>query len=67
MKASGKTSQKVFKWKELVLEAKEVRTLRQRHSFLDRTVRKHHPGSHRFDLLINGRPVETASVDLDRV
>ncbi len=67
VKASGKTSPKVFKLKELVLKAGERRPVEQRHRFVDRTIRTHHPGDHLIELLVNGRVVAAGTIRLDRV
>jgi 3-methyladenine DNA glycosylase AlkC len=55
IKASGKASPKVFKLKRLTLPGMTAITLGARISFADLTTRKHYAGSHRIELLINGR------------
>lgn len=67
VKKTGKTGPKVFKLKELILKPGERLVLERRHSFADRTIRTHHPGAHRVDIMVNGRVAATASLDLDRV
>jgi len=67
VKKSGKTSPKVFKLKELVLRPSERRALTQRHRFVDRTIRTHHAGDHRFALVVNGRSMAEGTVRLVRV
>jgi len=67
VKKSGKTRPKVFKLKELVLGPGERRALTQRHSFVDRTIRTHHAGDHRFALVVNGRTMAEGTVRLVRV
>ena len=54
VKQSGATSAKVFKLKELTLAAAEKLTIAKRQRIQDFTTRKHHPGSHRVQLLVNG-------------
>ncbi|MEZ4939259.1 MAG: hypothetical protein R3D58_00235 [Saprospiraceae bacterium] len=51
---TGKTSRKVFKIKELILEAGGVDTIRRQQRFTDFTTRKHYPGEHRLRILVNG-------------
>lgn len=57
VKKSGTTSAKVFKLKELTLKAGETFTFTKRQRIQDFTTRKHHAGSHRVQLLINGEVV----------
>jgi len=54
-RSSGRTSAKVFKWKQLDLSAGETITLSKRQVIRDFTTRRHHPGRHRVELQINGR------------
>jgi 3-methyladenine DNA glycosylase AlkC len=65
VKASGKTAPKVFKLRRLVLPAKGRLSLEGRVSFADLTTRRHYPGVHRLDLLLNGVsfPIGQARVD----
>lgn len=54
VKKSGNASAKVFKWKELRVEAGETISLAKRQVVKDFTTRKHHPGLHRVEILVNG-------------
>lgn len=54
-KASGGTSPKVFKLRELVLAPGEVQTLTKRQTIRNFTTRKHYPGRHRIEVQVNGR------------
>ncbi|MCL2521388.1 MAG: DNA alkylation repair protein [Erysipelotrichales bacterium] len=56
VKATGKTSQKVFKISEILLKEAEVKTYTRKHSFEDVSVRKHYPGIHGITLIVNGNP-----------
>jgi len=60
VKASGESSPKVFKGGELDVGSHEPARLRKTISIRQHTTRKHYPGLHRVDVLINGRshPVE---------
>jgi 3-methyladenine DNA glycosylase AlkC len=55
VKASGGTSAKVFKLRELTLAAGGKQVLRKRQTIRNFTTRKHHPGRHRLEIQINGR------------
>ena len=60
-RASGKGSEKVFKWKPLTLSPGETLTITKRQTIRDFSTRRHHPGRHRLELQINGRRLsETA-------
>jgi 3-methyladenine DNA glycosylase AlkC len=54
VKKSGNASAKVFKWKELRAEPGETILLTKRQMVKDFTTRKHHPGLHRVEILVNG-------------
>jgi len=51
---SGKISQKVFKIKELSLEAGQLAELSRHQRFQDFTTRKHYAGIHKLRILVNG-------------
>ena len=65
VKASGKTAPKVFKLRKLVIPAGGRVSLEGRISFVDLTTRRHYPGVHRLELLLNGVafPIGQARVD----
>ena len=54
VKASGKASPKVFKLRQLRLAPGGRASLAARVSFADLTTRRHYPGDHRIDVLLNG-------------
>ena len=58
VKASGKTSRKIFQIREGDFKPGN-HPVSRKHSFKDLSTRKHYPGSHRFTVIING--VEKAS------
>jgi 3-methyladenine DNA glycosylase AlkC len=64
VKASGGTSAKVFKLRELSLAAGETQVIRKRQTIRDFTTRKHHAGSHRLEIQVNGRILAAARFDL---
>jgi 3-methyladenine DNA glycosylase AlkC len=64
VKASGKTSPKVFKLKELELEAGGSARLAKSISLAQHTTRTHYPGRHRVELLVNGRAREAGAFEV---
>lgn len=61
VKANGSASPKVFKLKVLELAAGEVTECRKKLSLADLSTRRHYPGEHRVEALINGRAVPLGS------
>ena len=57
VKASGRASPKVFKLKAVELAPGERVSLAKSVSLADMTTRRHHPGRHAVDALVNGRAV----------
>ena len=55
VKANGKTTAKVFKLKNIQLEAEETACLRKKHSFRIVTTRTYYAGPHQVDILVNGQ------------
>jgi 3-methyladenine DNA glycosylase AlkC len=64
VKASGKTSSKVFKWSELSLAPGAGVKFSKKHSFRDITTRVYYPGAHRIEVQINGARYSLATVEL---
>jgi 3-methyladenine DNA glycosylase AlkC len=64
VKANGATRPKVFKLRKLALRPGERVQLGDTLSFKDLTTRRHYPGRHRLDLLINGIPHPLAEFDV---
>jgi len=54
IKANGKASPKVFKMRAIELAPQEVIRLRKTISLADMTTRKHYPGMHKVEVLVNG-------------
>jgi 3-methyladenine DNA glycosylase AlkC len=54
VKANGETRPKVFKLKELDLGPGETAKLEKTVSLVQRTTRRHHPGRHRVEVVLNG-------------
>lgn len=66
VKASGEARPKVFKLKALSLAPGEKVSLGKTISFAEHTTRRPHPGRHRLEALVNGRPVELAELRVTR-
>jgi 3-methyladenine DNA glycosylase AlkC len=62
VKADGKARAKVFKVQSVRLEPGQKAALSKSISFAQRTTRRHHPGRHRVDALVNGRAVPIGAV-----
>ncbi|QBK06632.1 DNA alkylation repair protein [Hylemonella gracilis] len=59
VKKNGETSRKVFKWRTLPLDAGATLTLDKQQTVQDYTTRKHYPGVHTVEVLVNGVTVGT--------
>lgn len=64
VKANGQARAKVFKLKTLDLAAHETQRVGKKISLADMTTRKHYPGHHRVDAILNGRAQALGAFDL---
>jgi 3-methyladenine DNA glycosylase AlkC len=64
IKANGGSRAKVFKLKTLDLAPHETQRLGKQISLAEMTTRKHYPGPHRVDVILNGRSQLLGSFDL---
>ncbi|MCF6327462.1 MAG: DNA alkylation repair protein [Devosiaceae bacterium] len=64
IKANGKTSGKVFKWKNTHLKSGAELSAQKRHPMKPITTRKYYGGGHRVEILINGETVCGADFEL---
>ncbi len=64
VKASGQSSPKVFKLKSLSLSAGQSMSIGKSISLAQLTTRKHYPGAHRVELILNGRTVPLGQFQL---
>jgi 3-methyladenine DNA glycosylase AlkC len=64
VKASGKTSAKVFKLKVVKLASGETLSLGKTVSTAEMTTRKHHAGKHRVEVLLNGQAQALGAFEL---
>ncbi|MEG3617722.1 hypothetical protein V5T82_04585 [Magnetovibrio sp. PR-2] len=65
MRANGKTSPKVFKWKTVELKGGESLTISKRHNIKPVTTRKYYSGTHKVEVLVNGVSLGVAKFELD--
>jgi 3-methyladenine DNA glycosylase AlkC len=63
-RAGGKSAAKVFKWKTFDLAGGEAVALRINQTIRDFSTRRHHPGRHNVDLIVNGQTMATSEFDL---
>jgi len=64
VKANGQTSAKVFKLKTLKLAPGETARLAKKLSLAEMTTRKHYPGVHKVDVILNGQPQPLGAFEL---
>lgn len=64
VKATGKTSRKIFKISETTMAAGERKDYAKTHSFANVSIRKHHPGTHAIALIVNGEERGTLGFEL---
>jgi 3-methyladenine DNA glycosylase AlkC len=64
VKASGRTSIKVFRLRQLELPARAQLRLTKTISLRDMTTRRHYPGRHKVEALLNGRVLELGDFEL---
>ena len=63
VKATGKTSPKVFQLKEAVL-IPGIHKIKKKHTFANMSTRKHFAGSHNFQIVVNGEIKAEQTVEL---
>jgi 3-methyladenine DNA glycosylase AlkC len=63
-KKSGALLPKVFKLKDVVLQPGETISILKKQSFQDFTTRKHFPGQHKLEILVNGEVVKRVSLQV---
>ncbi|NJK88499.1 MAG: DNA alkylation repair protein [Myxococcales bacterium] len=63
-RANGRTSPKVFKWTTLHLDAHGESSIAKRHAFRKTTVRVLYPGQHLITMLVNGKEIARATVNV---
>jgi 3-methyladenine DNA glycosylase AlkC len=63
-RGGGKTAAKVFKWKSFDLAAGESAALRISQVIRDFSTRRHHPGRHAVELIVNGETMGASGFEL---
>jgi len=63
VKSSGKTSPKVFQIKEVEMTP-GTHSIRKKHSFKNMSTRKHYPGAHKFEVVVNGEVKADGKIEL---
>lgn len=64
IKANGKSSAKVFKLKAVTLAPRESMTMQKKISLAAMTTRKHYPGQHEVEVILNGEARPLGSFEL---
>lgn len=64
IKKNNKIIKKIFKGKSFVLKSKQTFLFHKSHRFEDLSTRKHYPGMHKIEVLINGNVAYEFSVEL---
>jgi len=64
IKANGASQPKVFKLKTIELAPREAVPLKKRLSLMQLTTRKHYPGTHHMELMVNGRAYPLGTFEL---
>lgn len=63
-RAGGKTATKVFKLKTFELTAGDTASLNISQTIRDFSTRRHHPGRHEVELIVNGQTMATAAFEI---
>jgi len=66
-RANGKTSPKVFKWKNITLEPQVDMTEKRKHVIKKISTRRYYAGTHHVEIFINGRSFGLQSFELQNV
>ena len=64
-KANGRTSPKVFKWKQLTVGERKRHSSTRRHAIRPITTRRYYPGTHFLELQVNGRLMGREAFELE--
>ncbi|MBO9152133.1 DNA alkylation repair protein [Chitinophaga sp. GCM10012297] len=64
IKSSGETSKKVFKLKETELQPGQTLQIVKKQLFQDLTTRKHYPGKHLLEIIVNGKTMGSKGFSL---
>jgi 3-methyladenine DNA glycosylase AlkC len=61
VKANGKLAGKVFKLRKYTVNKDEKKTISKKHSFRQMSTRKHYPGEHKLEIIVNGESLNEKS------
>lgn len=64
MKSNGKTNRKIFQIKEAECSPNKTYSIVKRHSFEQRSTRKHYPGKHNIAIIVNGDELAIQSFEV---
>ena len=65
VKANGKTTPKVFKFRTLELDAGETVVLEKKHAIRPISTRRYYPGEHAVEILVNGKSLGSTPFELN--
>ena len=65
VKANGNTTAKVFKWKNIVLKPGKRLVAKRRHAIRPISTRVYYPGTHRVEIIANGRSLAIKNFELE--
>ena len=63
IKANGKPSPKVFQIKEVAMQPGK-HSITKKHTFKNMSTRKHYPGEHKFQVVVNGEAKASGVIEL---
>lgn len=64
MKANGRSSPKVFKWKNLILKPQQTLILEKNHPLKAINTRRYYPGIQRIEIMVNGKTTTDSEFSL---
>jgi 3-methyladenine DNA glycosylase AlkC len=65
VKSNGKRNRKIYRISEILLKGTEKKLYTKKHSFADKSTRKHYPGTHSITLIVNG--AERGKLDFELI
>lgn len=64
VRSGGKSTKKVFKWKNITLKGQETLNITRRHAFKKISTRRYYAGCHKIEILVNGKSLGKAEFTL---
>jgi hypothetical protein len=65
MKSNGKQAPKTFKWADRTVKAGDVVEIPRKQSFKTISTRKHYPGRHKIEIIVNGQAMAESDFECD--